>query len=207
MRRLFKRFTFIIIACAAVYTLSSCGESQAAIDNTPLAPVTGESKILVAYFSWSGNTQQVADSIAKQTGGERFRIVPEEAYTNDDVFDRAQAELRDEIRPPLAEHIDESIMAQYDVIFLGFPIWWYDLPMPVWTFLEEYDLSGKTIFPFFTHNGSSSGANSILTVKMLCPHSSVSDNYLSIRGSSAGTAENEVKNWINELGIKREESQ
>ncbi|MDE6869035.1 MAG: flavodoxin, partial [Clostridia bacterium] len=164
-----------------------------------------ESKILVAYFSWSGNTQTLANMVAEKSGGELFRIVPEVAYTNDDVYDRAKAELDNGTRPPLSEHIDEEVMAQYDVIFVGFPIWWYDLPMPVWTFLEEYDLSGKTIIPFFSHNGSSSGASSISTVKRLCPNSTVVDNYLSIRGSSVSGAESQVTNWINNLGIIAEE--
>lgn len=79
--------------------------------------------------------------------------------------DRAKNELDNEIRPALSSHIDADVMAQYDTIYLGFPIWWYDLPTPVWTFLEEYDLSGKTIIPFFSHNGSSSGANKFESVE------------------------------------------
>ena len=205
MKRLIKILSAAIIACIMAVTFAACGGSGDAIDNNPETPVTGESKILVAYFSWSGNTQTLANMVAEKSGGELFRIVPEVAYTNDDVYDRAKAELDNGTRPPLSEHIDEEVMAQYDVIFVGFPIWWYDLPMPVWTFLEEYDLSGKTIIPFFSHNGSSSGASSISTVKRLCPNSTVVDNYLSIRGSSVSGAESQVTNWINNLGIIAEE--
>lgn len=206
MKRLIKILSAATIACIMAVTFAACGGGgDDAIDNNPEAPVTGESKILVAYFSWSGNTQTLANMVAEKSGGELFRIVPEIAYTNDDVFDRAQRELNDGTRPPLSEHIDEEVMAEYDVIFVGFPIWWYDLPMPVWTFLEEYDLSGKTIIPFFSHNGSSSGASSISTVKRLCPDSTVENNYLSIRGGSVSGAESQVENWINNLGIKTEE--
>ena len=205
MKRLIKILSVAIIACIMAVTFAACGGSGDAIDNNPETPVTGESKILVAYFSWSGNTQTLANMVAEKSGGELFRIVPEVAYTNDDVFDRAQTELRNGTRPPLSSHIDEEIMAQYDVIFVGFPIWWYDLPMPVWAFLEEYDLSGKTIIPFFSHNGSSSGASSVSTVKRLCPDSTVVDNYLSIRGSSVSGAESQVTNWIKNLGIITEE--
>ena len=206
MKRLIKILSAAIIACIMAVTFAACGGGgDDAIDNNPEAPVTGDSKILVAYFSWSGNTQTLANMVAEKSGGELFRIVPEIAYTNDDVFDRAQNELNNGTRPPLSEHIDEEVMAEYDVIFVGFPIWWYDLPMPVWTFLEEYDLSGKTIIPFFSHNGSSSGASSISTVKRLCPDSTVENNYLSIRGSSVSGAESQVENWINNLGIKTEE--
>ena len=201
MKRFIKILSATVIACIMAVTFAACGGSGDAIDNNPETPVTGDSKILVAYFSWSGNTQTLANMVAEKSGGELFRIVPEVAYTNDDVFDRAQSELRNGTRPPLSSHIDEEIMAQYDVIFVGFPIWWYDLPMPVWTFLEEYDLSGKTIIPFFSHNGSSSGASSVSTVKRLCSDSTVVDNYLSIRGSSVSGAESQVTSWLNGLGI------
>lgn len=195
------------IACVATLSLVACGGGGNAIDNNPEKPVTGDSKILVAYFSWSGNTQQLANWVAEKSDGELFRIVPEEAYASDfdGCADRAQTELRNGTRPPLSSHIEEEIMAEYDVIFVGFPIWWYDLPMPVWTFLEEYDLSGKTIIPFFSHNGSSSGASSISTIKRLCPDSTVVDDNLSVRGSSVSSAESQVTSWINDLGIKTED--
>lgn len=200
MKRLIKILSAAIIACIMAVTFAACGGSGDAIDNDPETPVTGDSKILVAYFSFSGNTQQLANMVAEGTGGDLFRILPETPYTNNDVFDRAQNELNNGTRPPLSEYIDEEVMAEYDVIFVGFPIWWYDLPMPVWTFLEEYDLSGKTIIPFFSHNGSSSGASSISTVKRLCPDSTVENNYLSIRGSSVSGATQQVKEWVERLG-------
>ena len=128
MKRLIKILSAAIIACIMAVTFAACGGSGDAIDNNPETPVTGDSKILVAYFSFSGNTQQLANMVAEETGGDLFRIVPETPYTNNDVFDRAQRELNDGTRPPLSEHIDEEVMAEYDVIFVGFPIWWYDLP-------------------------------------------------------------------------------
>ncbi len=106
--------------------------------------------MLVAYFSWSGNGQQMADCIAEETGGDLFRILTEEPYGDDfdSTASRAQTELN-RTRPALSTHIDPEVMAGYDVIYLGFPIWWYDLPTPVWSFLEEYDLSGKAIISVF----------------------------------------------------------
>ena len=127
--------------------------------------------------------------------------IPEVEYTEDDVFDRAQDELNNGTRPPLSSHIDQEVMEQYDVIFVGFPIWWYALPMPVWSFLEEYDLSGKTIIPFFTHNGSSSGASSISTVAELCPDSTVlTDDYFTYSGNNVDEAESAVDECLTELG-------
>ena len=200
MKKIAAILLFAVLTIGAVSGLAACGKNPPA-DNEPEAPVSGDSEILVAYFSWSGNTQQVARQIAEKTGADIFRIVPEVAYTENDVFDRAQEELNSGTRPPLAEHIDEAAMAEYDVIFVGFPIWWYDLPMPVWTFLEEYDFSGKTVIPFFTHNGSSSGAGSVSTVAELCPDADVrTGDYFTYRGSRAEDAESAVEEWLSELG-------
>lgn len=180
-------------------SLSACGGGDhSAIDNSPESAVNGDSKILVAYFSWSGNGQQMARWISEETGGDLFRIVPSEPYGEDfnACADRAKDELDNEVRPDLSEHIDEDTMAQYDVIYIGFPVWWYDLPMPVWTFLEEYDLSGKTVIPFFSHNGSSSGANSLDRIEELADGATVlTDDALSVRGSSVADSEKEVKDW------------
>lgn len=168
------------------------------IDNNPEAEVSGNSNVLVAYFSWSGNGRQMARWISEETGGELFRIVPSEPYGEDfnTCADRAKNELDNEIRPELSSHIDADIMAQYDVIYVGFPVWWYDLPMPVWTFLEEYDLSGKTVIPFFSHNGSSNGANSVNRVSELAEGAEVlGRNALSIRGNDVSDSESEVKEW------------
>lgn len=82
----------------------------------------------------------------------------------------------------MSSHIDADIMAQYDITYLGFPVWWYDLPMSVWTFLEEYNLEGKTVIPFFSHNGSANGANSVNRVSELAKGAVVlSDEALSLR--------------------------
>lgn len=179
------------------------GGSGVGIDNDPEAEVKGDSNVLVAYFSWSGNGQQMAGWISEETGGELFRIVPSESYGEDfdSCADRAKNELDNEIRPELSEHIDAETMARYDVIYLGFPVWWYDLPMPVWTFLEEYDLSGKTVIPFFSHNGSSNGANSVKRVAELADGATVlTENALSLRGSNVSGSEQEVKEWVRDIG-------
>lgn len=192
-----------VIATAVGICMKLFGGSHTGIDNDPEAKISGESKVLVAYFSWSGNGQQMAIWIADETGGDLFRIVPTESYGEDygACADRAKNELDNKIRPELAEHIDVETMAQYDVIYIGFPVWWYDLPMPVWTFLEEYDLSGKTVIPFFSHNGSSSGANSVNRVAELAKSATVlTDDALSLRGSSVSSSEKEVRDWVKGLG-------
>ncbi len=202
MKHLHKMLA-ILLALTTLLLFAACssGGGHTPIANDPEAPVNGEGKILVAYFSWSGNTQTMANLVAEKTGGELFRIVPEVAYTQSDVFDRSKNELDNGTRPAITTHIDAEVMAGYDTVFLGFPIWWYDLPMPVWTFLEEYDFSGKTVIPFFTHNGSSSGAGSLGTLKKLLPSATVrTGDALSVAGNSVSDAENKVDSWLSGLG-------
>ena len=198
-----KRIVIVgMIAAAAVIAvvigMRFFAGANAGIDNDPEEEVRGDSNVLVAYFSWSGNGQQMARWISEETGGDLFRIVPSESYGEDfnACADRAKNELDNGIRPELSSHIDADIMAQYDVVFIGFPVWWYDLPMPVWTFLEEYDLSGKTVIPFFSHNGSSNGANSVNRISELAQGAEVlGEKALSLRGRDVPDSENEVKEW------------
>ncbi len=192
----------ILIAAAVFVVYKFTGGAHVGIDNKPEAAPQGSSDMLVVYFSWSGNGQKMARWIAEEKGADIFRIVPADDYGSDyqACADRAKSELDNGTRPELAEHIDKETLDKYDTIYLGFPVWWYDLPMPVWSFLEEYDLSGKTIIPFFSHNGSSDGANSLDRVKELAPNSDVrTDDALSINGNNVANSEDEVKEWAARL--------
>lgn len=203
-----KKKRIIIIAGAALLVIAAVvicfrmfGGSHAGIDNNPESKLSDDSNVLVAYFSWSGNGQQMARWISEETGGDLFRIIPEEPYGEDfdSCADRAKNELDNGIRPELSEHIEKQAMEKYDVIYIGFPVWWYDLPMPVWSFLEEHDLSGKTVIPFFSHNGSSNGAGSVGRVSELAKGAKVlTEDVLSIPGRSVSGSEKEVKEWAAE---------
>ncbi len=191
----------LLVILAAVIGFRMFGGSHTAIDNNPEAKISEDSKVLVAYFSWSGNGQQMARWISEETGGDLFRIVPKESYGNDfdSCADRAKNELDNGMRPELSEYIDQETMARYDVIYIGFPVWWYDLPMPVWSFLEKYDLAGKTVIPFFSHNGSSNGADSVVRVAELAKGAKVmTEDALSISGRRVSGSEKEVKEWAAE---------
>ncbi len=119
------------------------------------------SKKLVAYFSASGVTGSVAEKLADEIGADLFEIVPEKPYTNVDLDwqnsrSRSSVEMKDRnARPGISSKVGD--MAQYDVIFVGFPIWWYREPSIIDTFMEAYDFSGKTIVPFATSGGSGLG--------------------------------------------------
>ena len=202
--RITKRQIIIIISVLVVTVVAVIAVSRMlngqneGIDNKPEQDVKGESNVLVAYFSWSGNVQQIARWVAEETDGEIFRIVPQESYGKDyaNCANRSKKELNDRTRPKLSSHIDKDIMAKYDTIYLGFPVWWYELPMPVWTFLEEYDLEGKTIIPSFSDGGTPDGGNTLERLKELAPKSNVlSDDALEIRKGTAFNSEKKIRDW------------
>lgn len=158
-----------------------------------------DSSILIAYFSWSGNTKQLALEIQTQTGGDLFEIVPENPYTNDinELSGIALREQSDDVRPALSANVEN--MDKYDTVFIGFPNWWNDMPMPVFTFLEENDFSDKTIIPFTTY-GNGGWGKSINSIKDTLPESTISDG-LAIQEHELETASQEVTEWLLELGI------
>ncbi len=158
-----------------------------------------KSKTLVVYFSWSGNLDKMAHWIAEETGGDLIRVTPKEAYPDDynKTANRAKSEKDKGIRPAINVNLTKEQMAEYDTVYFGFPVWWYDLPMPMWTFLESYDFSGKTIIPFFSHLGSSNGAAALPTIEKLAKGATVkSKNALSISGNKVASSEKDVKNWV-----------
>ena len=158
--------------------------------------------VLVVYFSWSGNLDKMAHWVADETGGDLYRVQPIEAYPSDynATADRAKQEQDNGVRPEIDIDLSQQQIDSYDMIFFGFPVWWYDLPMSMWTFLESYDFSDKTIIPFFSHEGSSNGAGALPRVEELAAGADVrSDDALSIRGRNVADSENEVREWVRGL--------
>lgn len=159
----------IILIIMSLLTFSCSSKAQ---EQTMNASRQSEKKILVAYFSCTGTTEKVANAIAKTVNGKLYRITPATAYTSADLdwnnkTSRSSIEMSDEnSRPALGE--EALNLKNYDVIFLGYPIWWNVCPRPINTFLEKYDFSGKAIIPFAT-SGSSSIANSVTLLKKLYP--------------------------------------
>lgn len=170
-----------------------------------------EKKSLIAYYSRKGNnyvsgtivnlpvgnTEAVSKIIQKYTGGNTFSIDTVNSYPEDytETTEVAQDELRKNARPELLNHLDD--MDSYDVIFLGYPNWWGTAPMPVFTFLEEYDFKGKIIVPFCTHEGSGMG-HSESDIKKVCKNANVLKG-LAIKGSSVNKAEKDVENWLQNI--------
>ncbi|GKU23730.1 flavodoxin [Clostridium folliculivorans] len=130
--------------------------------------------ILIAYFSYSENSRRVAELIQEKTGGDIFRIETVNPYPTDynAVVDQAKREQEYDYRPKLAAQVDD--MVAYDVVFVGYPNWWITMPMPVFTFFEQYDFSGKMVIPFCTHRGTGLG-QSVDDIMELCPNSTIID--------------------------------
>ena len=146
-----------------------------------------------------GNTEYVAKIVQETIGGDLFRIETTEDYPldHDPLVDQAADEQDENLRPELKSHIED--LGQYDTVILGFPNWWAALPMPVYTFLEEYDFSGKTIIPFVTHGGSGfSGTED--TIAKLQPDAAISDNTLSLSRGDVADSEEEIRQWAGSLG-------
>ncbi len=141
-----------------------------------------------------GNTEIVAETIAKLTNGDLFEVVPLIDYPNNygDCCDIAKKELNSNARPELKTYLND--ITKYDVIYIGYPMWWGTLPMPLWTQLEKLDFQGKIVKPFTTHEGSGLG-QSEKDVKKLCQGATLKSGF-AIRGSLAHQAESGLKNWI-----------
>ena len=151
-------------------------------------------KVLIAYFTWSGNTQGVAFEIQKQTGAEIFEIEPEKPYSENynTVLREAQRDQRRKARPKLKNHVEN--FADYDIIMLGYPNWWASIPMPIASFLEEYNFEGKTIMPFCSHGGGRFG-QSLTAIAKLAPKAVITEG-LSVHYSGGGSLRSDVRKWL-----------
>ncbi|WP_455683894.1 flavodoxin [Thomasclavelia sp.] len=158
------------------------------------------SKTLVAYFSASGVTARLANTLKAAVDGDLYEIKPATPYTGADLNwnnnkSRSSVEMNDKTsRPAIAEPVAD--MSQYDTVFVGFPIWWYEAPRIVQTFLESYDLSGKTVVPFATSGGSGIGKTSDILQKS-CPAAKMLPGKR--LGSNASVSE--LSAWVKSLGL------
>lgn len=182
-----------------------------------------DSDILIAYFTWAdnthvdkpdsidvdattsasvlppGNAAKIADWINQRVGGDLFSITVKEPYSSDydECLNRAAEEKAANARPELANHVEN--MEQYDVIFLGFPNWWYTVPMAIHTFLEEYDFSGKTVIPFCTH-GTGGLASTIQDIKKDLPQDVTLLDPIGIYRPDVDSSQDEVNKWLDGMG-------
>lgn len=168
----------------------------------PAAPA-GDRKVLIVYFSHTGNTQTIVGYIHDMVESDMVELETEDTYTDDydTLLTQIRQEVADEYCPPLATRIEN--IASYDVIFVGYPIWVETAAPPVRTFLTTYDLSGKTVVPFCT-SGTSSAETSYRLVRSLCPHSTILEG-IQIRRGTYDTARERVVGWLQQIGIVESE--
>lgn len=217
-----KKLFIIPLLFFSLTTMAACSEqddptSETEQPTTPDRP-SGNSKILVAYFSATGNTQRIAERIVELTGADAYRIEAAEPYAKNpyDDTDRIQNEAYNNLRPKVADLPDAEIIAGYDTIFIGSPCWWHQPAMVVCTFLEAYDLTDKTIIPFITYGATTYLNESMQKIYRVTPKSAhipetlpedlnpdditapgpADDAGIDMPGSASGT-----EAWLKRIGI------
>ena len=146
-------------------------------------------KILVAYFSYSGTTQSVAEQLSSRIGADLFEIAPAEEYSS--LYLRSNREIRRGERPELSAEVEN--MEEYDIVFVGYPVWFHATPAPVNSFLESYDLTGKLVIPFCTSGGSD--------IDETMPTFLDSCEGLAVYGEKRISSSGQIDSWLEELDL------
>lgn len=222
MKNIFK----VLLVIVLMVSIAGCNNGEE--NNQNDVPSTTQSQpndnqtngnILVAYFSWAdnavldddvdavsspsviapGNVQQLATWVQEETGGQLFSIQVKDPYPSDwdECLSRANEERRDDARPELVANVEN--IDEYDVVFLGYPNWWYGVPMPLLSFLEANDLSDKQVYLFCSH-GTGGLANSVEIISEALPDSTISDNIFDCYEEDAPNSQENISNWVSELG-------
>jgi flavodoxin len=202
--KLIKIITIILIIVMIIILFVGCDEAEinpSANNSTEqnFTLLNTEQNILVVYFTRSGNTEKLANIITDSITADVFVIDPVEPYT--DTYEATLATAgRERVENARPEYIGAvENMENYDIIMLGYPIWGGTLPMIVHTFLENYDLSGKTIYPFWSSNHGGY-FNTIDVLETALPNSTIGEGF-SIRGSEAAEAQESIRNWLLNIGL------
>lgn len=198
--------TAILLGVLMIVTLTACGASGS--DNTEnmtreqTTATKEEHKVLVAYFSASGTTGDVAKQVAKVLQADLYEIVPREAYTKADLdYNDSNSRTTREMKDVSARsQIDGAVedMAKYDIVFIGYPIWWKEAPRIVSTFVESYDFAGKTIVPFCTSGGNDIGMSGKHLAEL-----TTGAKWLDGRLLHSGETADSIRDWIEQLDILR----
>lgn len=216
-----KKLTFAITMSLATLFAGCSKDDDNKSDTTVTPVVEPNGKTLVVYFSKTlpegvdgtsgatqvfdnqGATQYVANRIVENIDADIQRITVADGYYPNEyqaVADFAKAEKESDTHPALTSKLDN--LADYQNIIIGFPIWWYTMPMPIYSFFDEYDFSGKNIMIFTTHEGSGLGG-SPETIRGLEPDANVSSDGFSSRGSAVSSADSNIENWLSGLGFEK----
>ena len=224
MKNIFK----VLLVIVLMVSIAGCNNGEENNQNDVPSTTQSQSNdnqtvsngnILVAYFSWAdnavldddvdtvsspsviapGNVQQLATWVQEETGGQLFSIQVKDPYPSDwdECLSRANEERRDDARLELVANVEN--IDEYDVVFLGYPNWWYGVPMPLLSFLEANDLSDKQVYLFCSH-GTGGLANSVEIISEALPDSTISDNIFDCYEEDAPNTQENISNWVSELG-------
>ena len=214
-----KIISIILTAALIVSALAGCGGTAESPAETEVKAENRSGKKLIVYFTHAenveadavsgatpmidgyGSVRVLANMIESNVGGDLFSIQTEEKYPAEynDCADFAKKQTDSNARPALSTHIDN--IDEYDNIFIGYCAWWYDIPMSIYSFLDEYDLSGKNIYIFNTHEGSGT-AGGVESIAKEEPGATVESNALSISGGSVSqNSQNDVHVWLSDIGF------
>jgi flavodoxin len=184
-----KQFSILIMA---IFSMGVTMEANAQNNS-------GQGKVLIAFYSWGGNTRGIAQQIQQKIGADIFEIELVKPYSTNynTCLDEAQRDQQRAARPEIKDKI--ANMAQYDTIILGYPNWWASIPMPIASFLEGYDFSGKTIVPFCSNGGGRFG-QSLTAIAKLVPRSKITEG-LSVNYSGGRSLPNDISVWLKKVGI------
>lgn len=217
-----KAYTLFALICAGLMSFS-CGDSEDNTINVPVEDVVPGTnhRILVAYFSEPlpdngvdattsasrlvvngdlyGSVQYMATIIGEETGGDMVRIQTTTPYPQDytTLANQANQERQNDVHPELATSIEN--FDDYDVVFVGYPIWWYQMPMAMYSFFDEYDFAGKVIVPFSSHGGSG-WSGTVDDIAGMEPQATMVNGYSISRNNVAGSADG-IRQWLQEIGV------
>ncbi|MCL2044283.1 MAG: hypothetical protein FWG89_09100 [Treponema sp.] len=195
----FGIFIMVILLSGCTRTREPAGnaENNASVSMESVSSL--ESRKLIVYYSLSGNTKFIAEHIQTLTGADIFALELVEPYSQEYqvTLERARQEREAGIRPQLAGSIDN--LADYDVVFVGTPNWFSSLSLPIFSFLETHDLSGKTVVPFVTFGGGGL-QNTITDLKDLQPNAVVLEEF-GVTGSAAENSRSEISQWLERIGM------
>lgn len=188
-----KKIAAVTGLMMSLFAAGGSNAADAAAENT----LAAKPKVLIAYYSWSGNTKEVAEAIQEKTGGELFEIQTTEAYPKEykATTEQAKKEISEGFKPELKGKVPE--MAGYDIVFVGSPVWWGTIAPAVSSFLAENNLQGKKIIPFITHGGGGV-QNAIKDINAQCKDCEVEQNgWVGYGSRTFGIA-----GWLKDTGIK-----
>lgn len=186
----------------AVSADASLSDTVTTREAAPVQTAAKTKKALIVYYSWGGNTRGVAKEIQRQTGFDTAELALVTPYSTNynTVLNEAQRDQRSQARPKLRNDIAPDKWAEYDTILIGYPNWWASIPMPIATFLESHDFSGKRILPFCSHGGGRFG-QSLTAIAKLAPRAHLAEG-LSVHYSGGATLPKDVEAWLRKTGAK-----